>query len=412
MSQIFQHVPASPPDGILHLNTLFAADSNPKKVSLGVGAYRDGNGKPWLLPSVAAAEKIIVEDPKKYHKEYPPIQGHESYLKAARFLMFGDELDAVKEGRIASCQAISGTGALHVAMDFIRRNLPESAGNIYLPSITWPNHIPIFHKVFREIEHKTYTYVKPGTLSIAFEDTIKDISEAPEHSIFLMHACAHNPTGIDFTKEQWDRVCEVVVARGHICMFDSAYQGFATGSFERDAYAPRLFASRGVELIICQSFSKNFGLYAERAGCVHILHNSDPSLTANIVSGLKSIVRATYSVNPQHGAYIVSAIVENPELLAQFYIDVETMSKRISDMRQAIYDELIRIETPGSWEHMLTAIGMFTFTGLTKQQVLYMREHYSVYLVPNGRMAMCGLTEHNYAHVAAAMKDAVIHCQE
>ncbi|CAL6054043.1 Aspartate_aminotransferase [Hexamita inflata] len=406
----FAHVPASKPDAILHLNTLFAQDQSPNKVSLGVGAYRDENGKPWILPSVKAAEAVISADLTKYNKEYPPQPGYPLFLKSCQEFLLGEDHTAIAEKRVASCQSLSGTGSLHVGMCFLMNNY--AGHQFYMPSVTWPNHYGIFEKAYgKQSKYLEYTYLfKDGQLKIDFESMKKDMNNAPNESIFLLHACAHNPSGIDLSKDQWMEVLAIFKAKKHVAFFDVAYQGFATGSFEEDGFATRLFAREGVEIVVAQSFAKNFGLYGERVGCCHIVHTdkNNAQLTLNLQGYMCLIVRQTWSMSPVHGAYIVQTIGQDPQLKKQFLVDVQTMSSRIKKMRQMLYDELMRIGTKGDWTHILTCIGMFTFTGLTPAQVEHMKVKHAVYLVTQGgRMSMCGLTEKNVAYVAAAMKETV-----
>jgi len=418
----FAGFPPAPPDPILHLNTLYREDPNPKKVSLGVGAYRDENGKPWILPSVRMAEAVISKDLDKYNKEYPPVPGFPDYLQACQNLMFGEGSPVLQEKRVASCQSLSGTGSLHIGFDFLHEWMPNA--QIYVPSCTWPNHLQIIEKIYGR-DHKPHTYqylAANGDLVIDFEKCLADIRGAPEGSVFLFHAVAHNPSGIDFTNEQWTEIRKVMKEKHHVGFFDSAYQGFATGSFENDAFAVRTFVADGIDCLVSQSFAKNFGLYGERIGCIHVVHkgvgspDENAKLSASIQSGLANRVRRTWSMSPIHGAYIVKTIANDKAMLAQFYEDVKTMANRIKKMRQMLHDELVRINCPGigpngTWSHILTAVGMFTFTGLTPEQVDYLRDHWSVYLVRNGgRMSMCGLTEKNVAYVAEAIKDAIEKC--
>lgn len=418
---VFSGFPASPPDAILNLTALYNADPNPKKVNLGVGAYRDENGKPWILPAVKEAEAIISADLSKYNKEYPPVAGFPLFLEAAQLLMFGKDSKASQEGRIASCQSLSGTGSLHIGFEFLHLWMPKA--EFYMPSTTWPNHYGIYDKVFDKLRvpYKEYTYLrKDGELEIDFTSTKKDIQSAPEKSIFLFHACAHNPSGIDFTEAQWRELLPIMKEKKHIAFFDSAYQGFATGSFEADAFAVRMFVDAGVEILVAQSFSKNFGLYGERIGCIHVVHagvegsvEKNKALSAAMVSGMTLQIRKTWSMSAIHGAYIVQTIVHDKRLLQLFYDNVKEMSARIHRMRTLLHGSLTKRKTPGpgskgTWDHILTAIGMFTFTGLTPEHVDHLKDKWSIYLVKaGGRMSMCGLTESNCDYVAEAIHDAV-----
>ncbi|CAL6088197.1 Aspartate_aminotransferase [Hexamita inflata] len=408
MSQ-FSHVPKPIPDPILYINALYNQDTNPNKVALGVGAYKDENGKPWILPSVRKAEEIISSDLAKYSKEYPPQAGYPLFLKTCQELMLGDDHIALKENRVATCQSLSGGGSLHVGLCFLNENY--EGHDFYFPGITWPTHFVLYEKVYRKTPYFEYTYLyEDGKLAIDFEGMKRDFVNARDGSVFLLHACAHNPTGIDLTKQQWVEVKDIFKAKKHVAFFDLAYQGFATGSFEEDGYSVRMFAEEGVEMVVAQSFAKNFGLYGERVGACHIVHSDkhNGQLSANLQGVMCTIIRKTWSMSPVHGAYIIQTIGQDPELKKQYFEDVKTMSSRIKKMRQMLYEELVRIGTPGDWTPIKTCIGMFTFTGLTPAQVEYIKVKFSVYLlVQGGRMSMCGLTEKNVAYVANAMKQTV-----
>lgn len=409
----FANAPSYPPDPILGLNALFAKDPNPKKVSLGVGAYRDGNGKPWVLPSVIAAEKYMYEHMTDYNKEYPPISGTPAFRKAAAELLFGEDHPALKENRVATCQSLSGTGGLHIGFDYLHSTLPQC--QVYIPATTWPNHFPVYDKCYPDTPCKKYQYLAAdGSLKTDIDATVHDLTEAADHSIILLHSCAHNPSGIDWTHDEWSRIIEVLKNKKHIAFFDNAYQGFASGSFEEDGYAIRRCAREGLDVVVAQSFSKNFGLYGERVGAIHIVHSTQGTqeeinkITENLVSGLMSRIRMTYSMNPIHGAHIVTIIVNNPELKAQFYEDIKVMSGRIHKMRALIRKEMEKLLPERDWSFFTTAVGMFTFTGLSKDLCLHLRNKYSVYLVPNGgRMSMCGLTESNVKYVAESIANAI-----
>ncbi|TNJ28493.1 Aspartate aminotransferase [Giardia muris] len=416
---VFAGYPPAVPDPILNLNALFAADSNPKKVNLGVGAYRDETGKPWILPSVREAEKVISADLTTFNKEYPPMAGFPKFLEAAQRLMFGADSPVLQQGRVASCQAISGSGSLYIGFQLIHHWLKSA--DVYLPAPTWPNHYSLFNNVFGDSgrKYKEYPYLRAGSLEIDLEGALQVITKAPRGSVFLFHACAHNPSGIDYTVAQWDKIRDAIKAHGHVVFFDSAYQGFATGSFEDDARAVRDFVAAGVDVLVAQSFSKNFGLYGERVGCIHVVHGGAGSeaenkqLSAALTSGLASLVRATWSLSAIHGAYIVQTIVHDPHLLKMFYADVATMSGRIRTMRQRLHAALSERRVPGpgpsgGWDHLVSAIGMFTYTGLAPEHVDYLREKWSIYMVKSGgRMSMCGLTDANIDYVAEAIADAI-----
>jgi len=256
------------------------------------------------------------------------------------------------------------------------------------------------------VDYKSYTYWDPENRNLNLKGMLADIEAAPEGSIIMLHAAAHNPTGVDPTKEQWDEILAVCQAKKHICWFDSAYQGFATGCLDKDAYALRKFAESGLDLFVSQSFAKNFGLYGERAGTFSLTCGS-PEIVKNVMSQMDIIIRNLYSNPPKHGANIVKIVLSNPELYQEWRDELLSMSLRIQDMRKALYDELVNLGTPGSWTHITSQIGMFSFTGLTPEQSKVMLEKHHVYMLPNGRISMAGVTSANAKYLASAIDDVV-----
>ena len=329
----FQHVKMGPADPILGLNLACKADPNPDKINLTVGAYRDDDGLPHIFDSVKKAEELILEDPVKYNKEYAPITGYAPFVEAAQKLIFGEDCQALKDGRVCSTQTLSGTGSLTVAFNFLAEHCPAP---VYVSDPTWGNHNAIVTR--SGLPLRTYTYWDAEKRGINFEGMIKTIGEAPTGSIFLLHPCAHNPTGVDPTEEQWHGILKACKEKKHIVLFDSAYQGFATGDFERDAFSIRLFMKEGVNFLLCQSFAKNFGLYGERVGCLHFVCGTSET-AKKVESQVKIIIRCMYSSPPIHGAYIVDIIYRNKPLFEQMLIEIRMVSERIIDMRKALYDE-------------------------------------------------------------------------
>jgi len=408
MASAFGHVKLAPPNAIFYTKTRFKNDPSPKKVNLGVGAYRDAAGKPWVLPTVKMAEGAIFKgllDGSQNH-EYLPITGLESFISAAAVLAFGSKSSMIASKRISGVQALSGTGALRLGAEFLAQNMNTSGGPVvcYQSNPTWGNHNKIFTLAGCTV--KQYRYYKPSTRGFDFEGMLADLSDAKPGSVVLLHACAHNPTGVDPTQEQWRKIADVVQSRGIFPFFDSAYQGFATGSLEKDAYAIRLFAERGMPLFLAQSFSKNFGLYNERAGCLQMLCGT-PDEAAALKSQVALIIRAMYSNPPNHGARIVSTALASKEMYAQWQKDITLMADRIFQMRALLVEELHKRKVPGSWRHITDQIGMFSFTGLTPEQVDFIEAKYHVYMLRSGRISMAGLNESNVGHIADAMADAI-----
>lgn len=396
---VFDHVPKAPVDPIFGVKQAYTNDKDPNKVDLGVGAYRDNDGKPWVLPAVREAEKINFDNHPNH--EYLNIDGLPEFIKGSAQVALGDAI-AGKTDRVTSIQALSGTGSLRVAGEFFRKFMPGKP--LYLTAPTWSNHFSVFQDA--GIEVKTYRYYSPQTLGLDYVNLLEDLKAATPGSIIILHACAHNPTGVDPTQEQWQGILDVFKTNKLFPFFDMAYQGFATGDLQRDNYAIRLFAEQGLDIMVAQSFAKNFGLYGERVGALHVVL-SNPDATENVKSQLKLIARAMYSNPPSYGARIVSIILSKPELYQMWKDNMKLMSGRIDEMRKQLYAELKKLNTPGSWEHIINQIGMFTYTGLNEAQVARLTSDFHIYLLKSGRISMCGLNTNNVAYVAKAIHAVV-----
>ncbi|KAF8898685.1 pyridoxal phosphate-dependent transferase [Infundibulicybe gibba] len=395
-------VPAGPPDAILGITEAFKADKDPRKINLGVGAYRDENGKPFVLNSVKKAEEILTAS--KPDKEYLPITGLSDFTKRAALLAYGSESVPLNQGAVSITQSISGTGALRIGGAFLARHYPYSK-TIYLPVPSWGNHTPIFRDSGLEV--KGYRYFDKSTVGLDFEGLKADLQAAPEQSIVLLHACAHNPTGVDPTPEQWAQISEVIKERKLFPFFDMAYQGFASGSTSRDAFAVRHFVEQGHQIALAQSFAKNMGLYGERVGAFS-LTTSDPAEKARVDSQLKIVIRPMYSNPPLHGARIASTILGDQTLYSQWEGEVKGMADRIISMREKLYGMLTHdLKTPGEWGHIKSQIGMFSFTGLTTPQAKALAEKAHVYMTHDGRISMAGLNGGNIEYFAQSV-DAVV----
>eukprot|EP00092_Neocalanus_flemingeri_P007336 GFUD01007922.1.p1 GENE.GFUD01007922.1~~GFUD01007922.1.p1 ORF type:complete len:424 (-),score=123.65 GFUD01007922.1:277-1548(-) len=390
-------VEMGPPDAILGVSEAFKKDSNPKKMNLGVGAYRDDAGQPFILPSVHKAEVKIMA--ANLNKEYAPIGGEPEFCKEAAKLAFGDTSNVVTEGRNVSLQGISGTGSLRIGAEFIAKWWPGNK-TIYLPKPSWGNHTPIFK--FAGVNVGGYTYYDPTTCGLNFSGAMADISAIPEGSVILLHACAHNPTGVDPTPEQWKEMSAVIKARKLLPYFDMAYQGFASGDVDRDAFALRQFIDDGHDVLLAQSFAKNMGLYGERAGAFTVVC-ADKEEASRVESQVKIIVRPMYSNPPRHGARIAAEVMTNPELRAEWLVDVKTMADRIITMRTQLKAGLEQNGSARNWQHITDQIGMFCFTGMTPDQVAAITKDYSVFLTKDGRISMAGITSKNVGYLAEAM---------
>ncbi|KAL7420928.1 aspartate transaminase aat1 [Cryptotrichosporon argae] len=362
---------------------------------------RDENGKPYVLESVLKAEDLLHS--KRLDKEYLPITGHAEFCKLASTMAYGKDSKPLKEDRVAVTQSISGTGALRIAAGILSGFYPGPK-TVYLPDPTWGAHIPIFEGTGLKVVR--YRYFDKRTVGLDFEGMKEDIRNAESGSIILLHACAQNPTGIDPTQEQWRELADLLKEKKHLALFDMAYQGFASGDLERDAFAPRYFVEQGHQIMLCQSFAKNLGLYAERAGTFSMV-TSSPEEKERVLSQLKRVIRPLYSSPPIHGALLVATILGTPELYQQWLSEVQKMANRIIDMREKLYDALVALQTPGDWGHIKSQIGMFSFTGLTREQVDDLADCAHIYMTKDGRISMAGLNEHNLQYFAESVSKAV-----
>eukprot|EP00184_Porphyridium_aerugineum_P000745 CAMPEP_0184697774 /NCGR_PEP_ID=MMETSP0313-20130426/4619_1 /TAXON_ID=2792 /ORGANISM="Porphyridium aerugineum, Strain SAG 1380-2" /LENGTH=424 /DNA_ID=CAMNT_0027156611 /DNA_START=410 /DNA_END=1684 /DNA_ORIENTATION=+ len=408
---LWGHIPEAPPDPIVGVAAAFRADPATQKVNLGVGAYRDAKGKPYVLPVVHKVEKALLEAGEDH--EYLPIEGLAAFNIASQKLILGKDCNAIKEGRVVTMQSLSGTGSLRVAFEFIAKyyRYPVGSNNVpkvYVPNPTWSNHNQIVPAAGLGDTQK-YRYYDAKTGGVDYENMCADLNAAPDGSVVLFHGCAHNPTGADPTEQQWKGLLEICKKKHFVVLFDNAYQGFASGDLNKDAWSVRFFVDAGLEVFITQSFAKNMGLYGERVGAVSlVMASTTPEVTAAVVSQLKIIIRSMYSSPPALGAKIAAKILGDPALFAEWEQELKKMSGRIYDMRVHLRDALIANGTPGTWQHVVDQIGMFSFTGLTAQQVAFMREKYHIYMTSNGRISLAGLNDSNIKYVADAMKDAVI----
>ncbi|CAH0557881.1 unnamed protein product [Brassicogethes aeneus] len=393
----WSQVAMGPPDAILGVTEAFKSDTNPKKINLGVGAYRDDDGKPFVLPSVKKAEEVIRS--KNLDKEYAPISGTADFCKRSIELALGEGSEVVANGCNATVQGISGTGSLRIGGAFLNAYFPGNK-TVYLPTPSWGNHTPIFKHSGLDV--KSYKYYDPKTCGLDFSGALDDISKMPEKSIILLHACAHNPTGVDPNKEQWAELSQLIKKKNIFTFFDMAYQGFATGSVDNDAYAVRLFVKDGHKIALAQSYAKNMGLYGERAGAFSIIGDSKEE-ASRVMSQIKILIRPMYSSPPINGAKIVSEILGNPALRADWLQDVKLMADRIISMRTSLRDNLKKEGSSVNWEHITNQIGMFCFTGMKPDQVAKITKDFSVYLTKDGRISMAGVTSKNVEYLAHAM---------
>jgi aspartate aminotransferase len=393
----WDNVEMGPPDAILGVTEAFKKDTNPKKINLGVGAYRDDNGKPFVLPSVRQAEKILAESSLDH--EYAPIAGTPEYCKIMAQLAFGDSSDVIKNNLNATVQGVSGTGSLRIGFAFLSSWYQPSKA-VYLPTPTWGNHIPLVKHSGLEV--KQYRYYDPKTCGFDFKGALADIATIPESSIILLHACAHNPTGVDPKPEEWKELSALIKKRKLYPYFDLAYQGFASGDVDKDAFALRLFLQDGHTVALAQSCAKNFGLYGERAGAFTVVCSNEDE-TKRIMSQLKILIRPMYSNPPIHGARIVHTILSRPELKKIWLEDVKGMAERIISVRAKLVENLQKEGSSLNWKHITDQIGMFCFTGLKTDQVERLTKDFSIFLTKDGRISMAGVTSGNVGYLANAI---------
>lgn len=393
----WSNIPMGPRDPIIGLNEAFAKDDHPQKVNVGVGAYRGDDGKPHVLQCVRDAEEIILNE--KLDHEYAPISGDAKFVSHALKFAYGDECKALNENRIAGTQTLSGTGGLRVFGEFMSK---FGAKEIYVPNPTWGNHIPIFQNSGLKV--LKYRYYDPSRSTLDFDGMKHDIEEMPDESVILLHACAHNPTGMDPTLEQWGELSNLIKSKKILPFFDCAYQGFASGDAAQDASALRLFVEDGHYVALVQSFSKNFGLYGQRIGALSMLTPNETE-AANVLSQLKICIRPMYSNPPRHSARIVSTILSNSKLTQDFRQQCYDMANRINSMRILLREELEKAGSVKDWQHITDQIGMFAYSGMSKAQVELMRDRHHIYCTLDGRISMAGITSGNVEYIAHAIHD-------
>jgi len=392
---LFSNVELAPRDPILGLNEQFAADTNPRKVNLGVGMYYDDTGRLPLLQCVAAAEQAMTE--AHAARGYLPIDGIAAYDQAAQRLAFGDASPAVTERRIATVQALGGTGALKVAADFLKRLRPDAGVLISDPS--WENHRALFTQAGFAVA--TYPYYDAESRGVRFAAMLAALNAAAPGTVVVLHACCHNPTGCDLEAGQWSQVIASARARGWIPVLDMAYQGFGEG-LDADAAAVRRFVEAGIDCFVATSFSKSFSLYGERVGALSVVC-SDAQQAQRVLSQLKVLIRTNYSNPPTHGAKAVSAVLADAKLRAQWEAELAQMRERIQRMRGALIERLKAAGVEHDMSFIAQQRGMFSYSGLSAAQMGRLRSEFGIYGVDSGRICVAALNEDNIEYVARAM---------
>jgi len=396
---LFSAVEMAPRDPILGLNEQFIADPNPNKVNLGVGVYFDDNGKLPLLACVRAAEKTMMEKP--IARGYLPIDGIAAYDAAVKSLVFGADSEPVTSGRVATVQGIGGTGGLKIGADFLKKLNPSAKVLISDPS--WENHRALFTNAGFVVE--SYTYYDAAKRSVDVEGMLASLQAAAPGTIVVLHACCHNPTGYDITPEQWDQVIAVVKARQLTPFLDMAYQGFGYGITE-DGAAIAKFVASSMSFFVSTSFSKSFSLYGERVGALSVLCESKEEAD-RVLSQLKIVIRTNYSNPPIHGGAIVAAVLNNPELRALWEQELGEMRVRIKAMRQKLVDGLKSAGVEQDMGFVTQQIGMFSYSGLSKEQMVRLRSEFGVYGTDTGRMCVAALNNKNIDYVCRAMAQVI-----
>jgi aromatic-amino-acid transaminase len=396
---LFSAVEMAPRDPILGLNEQFNADTNPAKVNLGVGVYFDDNGKLPLLGCVLAAEKAMMDAPKPHG--YLPIDGIAAYDAAVKALVFGADSEPVTSGRVATIQAIGGTGGLKVGADFLKHVSPGAKVLISDPS--WENHRALFTNAGFTVE--SYRYYDAATRALNFEGMLADLNAAATGTVVVLHACCHNPTGYDITPAKWDHVIAVVKAKNLGRFLDMAYQGFGYGLKEDGAVIGK-FVAAGLLFFVATSFSKSFSLYGERVGALSVgCENKEE--TGRVLSQLKIVIRTNYSNPPTHGGAIVTAVLNSPELRAQWEAELGEMRVRIKAMRQKLVDGLKAAGVKQDMSFITQQIGMFSYSGLSKDQMVRLRNEFGVYGTDTGRMCVAALNSKNIDYVCASIAKVI-----
>lgn len=398
---MFEHVEIYPGDPILSLMDAFSADTRNDKVNLSIGLYYDEHGKVPFPVALQEAQRRLDKQPSAA-KLYLPMEGMATYRAGVQDLLFGGESEVRREGRVATVQTLGGSGALKVGADFLRRYFPHS--EVWVSDPTWDNHVSIFEGA--GFTTHTYPYFDPVTRGVNFDGMLETLQQLPQGDIVLLHPCCHNPTGADLSDAQWDQVIAVIAERGLIGFLDIAYQGFGAGLVE-DAYAIRALAAAGQSFFVSNSFSKIFSLYGERVGGLSVVCESAEA-AERVLGQLKATVRRNYSSPPTTGAALVSAVLQDAGLKASWESEVEAMRRRILDMRSRLVAAL-KVALPGrDFDYLLTQRGMFSYTGLSGQQVDRLRDEFGIYLVRSGRICVSGLNSSNVDRVASGLA-AVLH---
>ena len=398
---MFEHIQAAPADPILGLNDAYKNDQNPNKINLGVGVYKDEQGNTPILKAVKQAEERLLT--KETTKSYLSIEGAPAYRSAVQKLLFGEDHNIITKQLAQTAHTPGGTGALRVAAEFIKKHLPEAT--IWVSNPTWANHQSVFQSVGLEVG--SYAYYDANNKSLDFEAMLASLSQVPEGDVVLLHGCCHNPTGVDPTPEQWYQLAKLCNKQGFLPLFDFAYQGFGQNLTD-DAKGLRTFLDHVSEMLIASSFSKNFGLYNERVGALTIVCDTTEQAETTFTQ-VKRCIRTNYSNPPSHGSAVVAEILNDPELYALWESELADMRTRIHEMRSLFVNTLRAKGVSQDFSFISQQQGMFSFSGLTPDQVAQLRKDFGIYIVGSGRISVAGMTHDNMEPlcdaIAAILKD-------
>ena len=397
---MFDSLPLAPPDAILGLNEAFKQDSNPRKINLSVGVYKDEQGNTPILACVKEAERRLLASEKS--KGYLSIEGHPKYASRVQELLFGSGHEALTSGRAVTAQTPGGTGSLRVAADFLKKHFPRA--KVWVSKPTWANHAAIFAAAGQQVE--SYAYIDAAGRGLDFAAMLASLKQIPAGDVVLLHACCHNPTGIDPMPQQWKEIAAVIRERGTLPLIDFAYQGFGDGLVE-DAGGLRALVQAEKEHLVCSSFSKNFGLYGERVGALTVVA-AEPEAAQRALSQVRISIRTNYSNPPTHGAAIVATVLSDASLRQQWEQELAAMRDRIHQMRRLFVETMRRNAPQHDFSFLEHQKGMFSFSGLTNLQVDELRSKHAVYVVGNGgRINVAGMTRDNMEPLCTAIADVL-----
>jgi aromatic-amino-acid transaminase len=399
MQSPFAHIEQAPPDPIIGLTEAFNQDPNPAKINLGVGVYQDAAGKVPVLKVVREAESRWYQE--EATKSYLPIDGLPAYNRAVQNLLFGPESQIIAESRVVTVQGLGGTGSLKIGADFLKRFLPNS--EVWISNPSWENHQMLFESAGFKVN--SYPYYDAETHGLDFNGMLETLKRLPARSIVVLHACCHNPTGVDLSAEQWSLVIDVVRRAEIVPFLDFAYQGFGQ-SLDADAFAVRAFAEAGIPCLIANSFSKSFALYRERVGALTIT-TTGAEEWKRVLSQVKRIIRTNYSNPSSHGAQLVAMTLADAELRQSWEAELAEMRQRILQMREKFVARLIEKGVEQDFSFIKNQRGMFSYSGLTPQQVKSLREKYSLYIVGTGRICLAAMNDKNIDYICNAIADVL-----